>query len=223
MEIVYILLKLQYLLLYISKGCDPVNKLYYYDLSLLPNGVIDLKNDEEIMFPFVKLVDVFEGSYNYISNTGTEFTFLSNKDAPKYKIVRVDLESPETWKDVIEESKKDVLESAVIVNGNRLLVSYLSDVKHVVQIRDLKSGNFLYQLPLDIGSVSRISARHDDDEVFISFSSFLTPGIIYRFNLTTDTPEMTIFREISIPGFERTNFKVKQVNLSRNFLCYAIK
>lgn len=208
-KIMYILSKLQYLILYISKGS--LKKLYYCDLSLFPNGIIGLKNDEETMFPFVKLVDDFEGRYDYISNIGTEFTFLTNKDAPKNKIVRVDLESPKTWQNVIEESKKDVLESAVCFNGNRLLVSYLSDVKHVVQIRDLETGNFLHQLPLDIGSVSHISARHDDDEVFVSFSSFLTPGIIYKFNLTTDTPEMTIFREISIPGFDRTDFKVKKV------------
>ncbi|KAJ6773462.1 PROLYL OLIGOPEPTIDASE-LIKE PROTEIN [Salix purpurea] len=68
-----------------------------------------------------------------------------------------------------------------------MIVSYLSDVKHVLQIRDLKTGSLLHRLPIDIGSVTGISARRDDS---------------------------TIFREISVPGFNRTEFKVNQVKVT---------
>lgn len=104
------------------------------------------------------------------------------KNAPRYKLVRVDLLQPEACSDVIGESEKDVLESACCVNGNQLLLSYLSDVKYVLQIRDLQSGNLLHNMPIDIGSVSGISGRRKDKEIFIGFTSFLTPGIIYRCN-----------------------------------------
>ncbi|KAK1261976.1 hypothetical protein QJS04_geneDACA001309 [Acorus gramineus] len=200
----------KYLLLYINEGCDPVEKLYYCDLSALENGLEGFR-ERSSMLPFIKLVDNFDACYGYVANDESEFTFLTNKDAPKYKLVRVNIKQPEEWVDVVPQSERDVLKSAEAVNGNQVLVSYLSDVKYVLQLRDLKTGLLLHHLPIDIGTVSGISCRRKDNEVFISFTSFLTPGIIYRCELESGVPEMKIFREIVVPGFDRTAFEVRQV------------
>jgi prolyl oligopeptidase len=200
----------QYVLLYIDEGCDPVNKFYYFDLSELPIGLLGLKGKNDLL-PFVKLIDEFDAQYLAVANDDTVFTFRTNKDAPKYKLIRVDLKEPTVWTDVIQEAKKDVLESASAVNGNQLIVSYLSDVKYVLQIRDLKSGSLLHQLPIDIGTVYGISARREDNVVFFGFTSFLAPGIIYQCNLESEVPDMKIFREIVVPGFDRSEFHVDQV------------
>ncbi|OVA16005.1 Peptidase S9 [Macleaya cordata] len=200
----------KHILLYIEEGCDPVNKLYYCDISTLPNGLEGF-TDRKGMLPFVRFVDSFDASYRAIANDDTQFTFLTNKDAPKYKLVRVDLKEPSVWTNVLEEAEKDVLESAYVVNGNQILVSYLSDVKHVLQLRELKTGALLHHLPIDIGTVYGISGRRRDSEVFIGFTSFLTPGIIYQCNLATKVPEMKIFREIVVSGFDHTEFQVNQV------------
>ncbi|GAU24927.1 hypothetical protein TSUD_311620 [Trifolium subterraneum] len=200
----------RYLLLYISEGCDPVNKLYYCDISNLPS-ILETFRSENSPHPFVKLIDNFDAKYDYIANDETVFTFLTNKDAPKYKLVRVNLKEPNTWADILQESEKDVLESACAVNGNQLIVSYLSDVKHLLQVRDLKTGSLLHQLPIDIGTVYDISARREDKVVFISFTSFLSPGIVYQCNLETGIPDLKIFREIAVPGFDRSEFHVNQV------------
>ncbi|KAG1355374.1 prolyl endopeptidase [Cocos nucifera] len=181
------------------------HQLYYHFLGL--------KGSTE-MLPFIKLVDDFEARYEAVANDDSEFTFLTNKGAPRNKLVRVDLREPNSWTDILPEDQKDVLESAYAVNDNQLLVSYLSDVKYVLQIRDLKTGTLLHHLPIDIGTVFGISGRREDSEVFIGFTSFLTPGIIYKCNLATEVPEMKIFREISVPGFDRTVFEVKQVFVS---------
>lgn len=201
---------MQYVLLYIDEGCDPVNKFYYCDLSELPNGLLGLKGKNDLP-PFIKLIDEFDAQYHAVANDDTVFTFLTNKDAPKYKLTRVDLKEPTVWTDVIQEAEKDVLESASAVNGNQMIVSYLSDVKYVLQIRDLKSGSLLHQLPIDIGTVNGISARREDNVVFIGFTSFLAPGIIYQCNLESEVPDMKIFREIVVPGFDRSEFHVDQV------------
>ncbi|GLT74399.1 hypothetical protein SLA2020_462020 [Shorea laevis] len=169
----------QYLLLDIQESCDPVNKLYYCDMSALPEGLEGFRGKDSLL-PFVKLVDQMDALYMQIANDGTKFAFRTNKDAPRYKLVRVDLKEPSNWIDVIPEAKKDVLESAVAVNG----------------------------------TVDGISARREDNMFFIHFSSFLTPGIIYQCNLGDGVSDMEIFREISVPGFDRTEFDVTQVFVS---------
>ncbi|KAK9672896.1 hypothetical protein RND81_12G133000 [Saponaria officinalis] len=84
------------------------------------------------------------------------------------------------------ESKKDLLESAHAVNGNQLLLRYLSVVKHVPEVRDLEIGSLLHRLPIDIGSVDGIIARRGDSVVFFKFTSILTPGIVYQCDLKND-------------------------------------
>ncbi|KAE9620954.1 hypothetical protein Lal_00019304 [Lupinus albus] len=205
----------KYVLLFIEEGCDPVNKLYYCDMSKLPNGLEGFRN-ENALLPFVKLIDNFDAQYQVITNDDTVFTLLTNKDAPKYKLVRVDIREPNAWSDVIQESDKDVLESAYAVNGNQLIVSYLSDVKYVLQVRDLETGSLQHLLPIDIGTVYEISARREDSVVFIGFTSFLTPGIIYQCDLGTQVPDMKIFREIVVPGFDRSEFHVNQIFVPSN-------
>lgn len=200
----------QYLLLYTSATCDPVNMLYYCDISRLPNG-IESFSERGDMLPFVKLITNFEASYEAIANDDTEFTFLTNKNSPKYKLVRVDFKNPHIWTDVLQESETDVLDSVHAVNGDQILVCYMKDVKHVLQIRNLKTGSLLHHLPVDVGTVYEISGRRRDSEVFVGVASFLTPSIIYQCNLRTKAPELKIYQESVVPGYEPSEFKVDQV------------
>ncbi|KAL8524259.1 hypothetical protein ACS0TY_014004 [Phlomoides rotata] len=199
----------KYVVMCITDGTDPVNKVYYYDLSLGLEGYKELPG-------FVKLVDNFDASYTYVANDDTIFTFLTNQDAPRNKIVRVDLKQPKPtcWEVVIQQDARDVLESATAVNGNQIVVTYMRDVKNVLQIRDLRNGDLLHHLSLDIGAVSEISCRRKDNIVFIGFTSFLVPGIIYACNLEGQVPDMTILRETTVPGFDRTEFEATQVFVS---------
>ncbi|TKW05952.1 hypothetical protein SEVIR_7G209900v4 [Setaria viridis] len=200
----------KYVILSVSETSEPVNKLYYCDLSALAHGLEGMRGTHG-MLPFVKLVDKFEAYYGLIANDGTEFTFLTNKDAPRYKLSRVDVDESGSWADVLPEDEKAVLESACAVHGGKLLVNYLSDVKYVLQMRSLVTGELLHDIPIDIGTVNGISGRRVDSEVFIEFASFLTPGIIYRCDVSTEVPEMSVYREISVPGFDRNEFEAKQV------------
>lgn len=201
----------KYLLLQIEENCEEVNKLYYLNLSSLPNDGLRSAQDVNGLLPFTKLVDKLDALYRYVANDDTKFTFQTNKNAPRSKLVRVDLKEPNVWIDVLPESEKDVLVSAEVANENQLIVCYLRDVKHVLEIRDLQTGAFLHQLPIDIGTV-RISARRKDSMVFVSFTSFLTFNITYHCDLAAGVPEMKIFREISVPNFNRSDFKIDQVS-----------
>ncbi|KAI3460438.1 hypothetical protein Pfo_017101 [Paulownia fortunei] len=126
-------------LLYTYENCNPANKNYYCDMSVLPKGLEGYKGKKDLL-RFVKLVDTFDASYHYVANDDTIFTFRTNEDAPRNKLVQVDLKEPMSWTEVLQEDKKDVLESAVAVNGNQIVLNYLGDVKNEVQIRDLETG-----------------------------------------------------------------------------------
>jgi len=82
----------QYLLLTLSSGCEPKNRLYYLALDGLPrgeDGVLDLavfdrrKGADATPLPIVKLVDDFEASWDYVANVGSVFTFQTNYQAPR--------------------------------------------------------------------------------------------------------------------------------------------
>ncbi|XP_057532260.1 uncharacterized protein LOC130810277 isoform X1 [Amaranthus tricolor] len=199
-----------YLLLQIEEHCADVNKLYYLNLSSITNDHLKNTHKTNHLLPFTKLIDNFDAMYYYIANNDTTFTFQTNKNAPRSKLVRVDLNKPNIWTDVLPEHEKDVLVTAELANRNKLIVCYLRDVKHVIEIRDYETGQFLYRLPIDIGTV-RISAKRFDSIVFVSFTSFLTFNITYQIDLSLENPDMKIFREIRVPGFDRTEFKTDQV------------
>ncbi|XP_021756172.1 prolyl endopeptidase-like [Chenopodium quinoa] len=200
----------KYLLLQIEENCEEVNKLYYLNLSSLLHDGLRSAQDANGLLPFTRLVDDLDALYHYVANDDTKFTFKTNKNAPRCKLVCVDLNEPDVWIDVLPESEKDVLVSTEVANKTQLIVCYLRDVKHVLEIRDLQTGAFLHHLPIDIGTV-RISARRNDSTVFISFTSFLTFNITYHCDLATEVPEMKIFREISVPNFDRADYKIDQI------------
>lgn len=68
------------------------------------------------------------------ANDGTVFYFHTNKDAPQYKLVSVDISEPpekREFKDVIPEDKEAQLEDVCVVNNDKLLVVYKRNVSHL--------------------------------------------------------------------------------------------
>ena len=102
---------------------------------------------------------------------------------------------------------------AAVVNGNKLVLCYMRDVKDIIVVHDLISGQFLYQVPLPVGSLGGIVGRREDKEFFITFSSYLTPGSIYRYDFDVEDQEkrLSIFRKANVKNFDNTLFETKQV------------
>ncbi|XP_076438175.1 prolyl endopeptidase-like [Babylonia areolata] len=196
----------RYLILSAREGCDPVNSLYYTDLHALENGITG-------KLPYVKVVDNFEAEYSYVYNVGTKFIFKTNKDAPLYKLITIDFANPdpENWVTLIEEDAGGaVLEWATCVNYNKLVVGYLHDVKSELFIHDLETGAREYQFPLDVGFVSSVTGRFRNTEVFLAFTSYLTPNIIYHLDMTQLPYNTKVFRETKVKGFEPDKFETVQ-------------
>ena len=70
-----------------------------------------------------------------IANDGTKFYLLTNKDAPQYKLVSVDLADPpeqRVFRDVIPEDKGAHLEDVTAVNHNNFVVTYKRNVRPIL-------------------------------------------------------------------------------------------
>lgn len=67
--------------------------------------------------------------------------------------------------------------------------------------------------PLEIGQIVALSGDKEHSEIFYQLESFLTPGIIYRYDFSKPDIEPSVFHEIKLnfDGFNKTDFEVEQV------------
>lgn len=94
----------RFLCLHVSEGCQPRNRLYVLDLARHvgrreggegggggAEGPLDFSSWPVRSLPFARIVDDFEGSYDVIANEGATFYLRTNRAAPRYKVVKVDV------------------------------------------------------------------------------------------------------------------------------------
>uniref|UniRef100_A0A8C6NTX8 Prolyl endopeptidase n=1 Tax=Nothobranchius furzeri TaxID=105023 RepID=A0A8C6NTX8_NOTFU len=194
----------RYVLLSIREGCDPVNRLWYCDLQTTLQGITGL-------LPWVKLIDNFDAEYDYVTNEGTLFTFKTNLDAPRYRLLNIDFASPDqsSWTELIPQHDKDVIGELFVTNY--LFVCFLHDVKNILKMYRLSSGEELRTFPLDVGSVVGFTGRKRDSEIFYYFTSFLSPAVIYHCDLTKEPLQPHIFREVTVKGFNPSDYQTTQI------------
>lgn len=148
------------------------------------------------------LVPDLADDWRLIEGMGDTLYFMTNKGAPRLKVVKVDLREGAgrgkggsgealgyTFRDLVPE-RAETLERARIV-GNRLILSYLKDASSTAEVLSL-DGEPVREISLSsIGTASGFSGRPGDPETFYSFTSFNQPSAIYRFD--SETGESTPF------------------------------
>ncbi|MGA8891745.1 MAG: prolyl oligopeptidase family serine peptidase [Anaeromyxobacteraceae bacterium] len=156
------------------------------------------------------LLPRMDAAYEYVDSQGDTFLFLTDKGAPRRRLVAVSLAAPEEkdWKVIVPEGPgADVIRSASVV-GNRLLVSWMRDVKSAVEVFDL-AGKKVADLPLPgIGTATGFSGKRTDTETYFIFTGFLSPPTVYR--LDAASLVATVFRQPRV-DFDPSRFEVTQV------------
>jgi prolyl oligopeptidase len=145
-----------------------------------------------------------------LTNDDHIWWFITTLDAPMKRICKYDLTKPhEGFTDVIPESE-DPINTAFVINQDKLVVSRLHNVKDVVKVYNLYTGEELYDLPLPMGSIiSQITGERKDQVAFYSFSSFLSPGTNYTFDFTSNQHQL--FRETTVHGLQAHELETHQV------------
>ncbi len=158
----------RYLVIDVSRGTAPENAVFVKDL-VGEGPVIELLPDED-------------ARYAYLANDATTFYFLTTKDAPRARIVAIDLRD-RTPREIIAQSA-DLLDSATFF-GDRIVAAYLHDALARVVVFAL-DGRTLSDVALPgLGSVFGFAGKRSDSETFFAFTSYTAPGSIFRYDVAT--------------------------------------
>ncbi|MCI0617980.1 prolyl oligopeptidase family serine peptidase [bacterium] len=160
----------RYLIVTVSRGTAPRYAIYYRDLQI-PDSKL------------TELIGGFDAEYSFIGNEQHRFWFKTNLNAPRGRIVEIDLQNPDRkfWKEIIPEST-DTLESAGILN-HQIIATYLKDAHSAVKIFEL-DGRFVQDVQLPgTGTIGGFSGKQSDTETYFAFTSFATPTQIYQYDL----------------------------------------
>ena len=175
-------------ILSISDGTEEKNRIY-----------IKTK-DQDV---FIPVIDDLIGEFTYITSKESFLYFYSTYDAPNGKIISLDVKDNSfVWNDVVNESSMPI-RSANILN-NKIVVTYLKDTLSDINIFNL-DGEFEKNIDLGLqGTFSGFGGSINDSETYFSFSNYITPTKIYKFNLNDYTYDL--FWEEKLDSFDSANY-----------------
>ena len=185
----------RYLIIHVSEGTDPKNRIYYKDLKDPASKVVPLLDEKDAV-------------YNFIDNDGPVFRFVTDLNAPMGKVIAIDTRHPgrEKWKTIIPEAK-DKLEAASTLD-NKFVAMYLKDAHSEVKVFDLH-GRYLREVELPgLGTAMGFGGLRRDKETFFQYAGFATPGTIYRYDVASG--ESTVFRKPALK-FNPDDYETRQV------------
>lgn len=134
---------------------------------------------------------------------------LSFADAPKGRIMVADLANPtrENWKVLVPE-QDGVLTSIAEVGKDHYIIEYEKDASTHLYLYT-RDGKMIREIKLpSIGSAGVSTDRRNED-VFLSFTSFIQPAASYRYDIHTD--KLTPFITPEVNGFNPDDYVTEQV------------
>lgn len=182
----------QYLFLYAATGTDGF-ETYFKDLGK-PNT------------PFVPLSRGFDQKNTLVDHVDGQFLILTNREAPNYRLVRVDPARPEQFVDVIPH--KEHLLTGVSTGGGKLFADYLENATtHIYRYEVDGSNELAIQLP-GLGSAGGFSGKKEDTELFYTFTSFTDPGTIFQYDISSGESKVFYRSELK---FNPDDYEAQQV------------
>jgi prolyl oligopeptidase len=190
----------RFLSITMNHGTEPNNLLYVADLK---SGA-----HPDVGAPIAPVYVGNDAEYYPLGNSADTIFLQTTAGAPKRRIISFVLgdTSRAHWRVVVPEGK-DVLESSAMA-GRRVITLTLEDVKSRLRMFGT-DGAPLGDIALPgIGTVGALSARNDTKELFYLFTSFLSPGTVYRFDFATK--KSTSFQAPTVP-FDPSPYETQQV------------
>ena len=167
---------------------------------------IDLHARDTLGWQARPLVKGFDNSWSAVDSVGGRLWFVTNKDAPLYRVLSIDLDvaSPE-WTEVVPQMDQPI--DGASIAGDRFVLSYLRDASSAVRLFTLDGGDAGEVELGEIGSVGGFSGEPGNPETFYSFTSYNRPPTIYRLDMATGV--RSVFAEPELT-FDPDSFVVEQ-------------
>jgi prolyl oligopeptidase len=183
----------QYLILHVSHAAVPQNRLYYREVN----------SDA----PFVRLFDDGEAKYVFLGNRGATFYVHTDAEAPRGRIIAVDLAQParERWREIVPEQDDAI--AFVEMVADHFAIVYKHAAHHRLQLYS-REGAFVRDIDLPtLGSIVGLFGRNDGAELFVGFQSSLYPTTILRYDFSTQA--LTSFHQPST-AFDPSAYETTQ-------------
>jgi len=156
-------------------------------------SVLDLRQPAAKVTP---LFYAWDALYNFIGSSGEHLYFLTTKDAPLRRVIEVDMRRPVTtsWPTIVPEDATALDEASYV--GGRIIAKYVNDAHSVARVFKI-DGLVVGQVPLPgMGSVDGFSGEGKDSETFFSYTDYLTPSQIYRYDVAAN--KATLWRKATV-------------------------
>lgn len=163
--------------------------LFVYESGAGRGNNLFIKDLKKANAPFIQLTTDFDYQYSPIEVIDNNVYIFTNYGAPKNRIMVADINNPklENWKELIPEMES-VLSSAEVIGG-KLFLTYDKDASNHTYVYSQK-GEHMHEIKLpSLGSVG-FSGTKDDKECFFVFTSFTTPGTIYKYDMDKNSYEL---------------------------------
>jgi len=122
------------------------------------------------------LLDAADARYDHVATIDRTIYLVTDRDAPLGRVIAVSVDDATQVREVVSESD-EAMEHVRLV-GDRLAVAYLHDALGRLALFEL-DGRHVADVRLPgIGSIVEMSGRSDDDELFLTFATFVSPPIV---------------------------------------------
>ncbi len=167
---------------------------------------------QDLSAPDARILPVIErptAVFSFIGNIGKTLYVLTDDQAPRYRVIAMDLGSPGRahWRTVIPQSAETL--EAVSLVGRQLIGQYLKDAHSAVR-RYSTRGRLLGEVNLEgMGTASGFQGHLQDSVTYYAYSSFTTPPSVYRLDLGSGAS--SLWRQPSVGGFTPGDYIERQV------------
>lgn len=148
-----------------------------------------------------EIVDIVDGKIYLFTSAG----------APRNRFVMVDPTKPSRadWKEIIpEDPDGGVLTSVQPAGKDRFIAVFDRDASNHAYVY-ATDGRLVDEVKLPTYGTVAFSSSRASDDVFYSFSSFVYPSAIYRYDLATGNSEL--YKAAEIQGFKSDDYITEQV------------
>lgn len=172
---------------YMGIGVSDDERFEILSASEATNGnelyIKDLKNKTD----FIPVQKGYDFNTDFIDSKGDYIYALTDENAPNMRLVKFNINNPNVWTDVIPETE-NVL--SVSTGGGYIFARYMKDAVTSMKQFDY-DGKLIRTINLPgIGTASGFGGKEKEKDLYFSFTNYITPGTIYKFNTETGTSEV---------------------------------